>query len=137
MYSWITGRVVRALIKRLNAGETETIMRMFADDAHFCFPGRSSFAGDHHGKLQIGAWFDRFVGLGPSLVVHDVAAAGPPWNIRVLFRFSDRIPLPDGGEYENEGMEYMRIRWGKVREQRIYLDTEKVAEFDAQLAAAA
>src|SRR3954471_3349426 len=128
MYSWIVGRVVRWLIGRLNAGDKRTIMRMFASDAHLVFPGRSSFAGDHHGVQEIDAWMDRFFSLGPSFVVHDVGVAGPPWNLRVFFRFTDRIPLPGGGEYQNEGMEYLRIRWGKTREQRVYLDTEKVTE---------
>ena len=137
MYSWIVGRIVRALIGRLNAGDKPALMRGFADDAHLVFPGDSSFAGDYHPKREIEGFMDRFLALGPSFVVHDVGAAGPPWNLRVFFRFSDRIPIPDGGEYRNEGMEYLRIRWGKVREQRVYLDTQKVADFDARLKAAA
>jgi ketosteroid isomerase-like protein len=137
MYSWIVGRAVRWLTGRLNSGDKRTIMRTFADDAHLVFPGDSSFAGDHHGRGELDAWFERFFGLGPAFVIHDVAVAGPPWNMRVFFRFSDRIPIPGGGEYRNDGMEYLRIRWGKTREQRVYLDTQKVADLDARLAAAA
>jgi ketosteroid isomerase-like protein len=137
MYSWIVGRAIRFLMRRLNAGDLPTIMRTFADDAVLVFPGGSSFAGEHRGKEAIQAWNERFFALHPSFALHEVAVAGPPWNMRVFFRFSDRIPIPGGGEYENEGMEYLRIRWGKTREQRVYLDTEKVAELDAQLAAAA
>ena len=69
----------------------------------------------------------------PPSTIHDVTAAGPPWNLRVAFRFSDRI----GDDYANEGVEYMRIKWGKLREQRVYLDTEKVAALDARLSATA
>jgi ketosteroid isomerase-like protein len=137
MYSWIAGRAVRALIGRLNAGDSETILRTYADDAHLVFPGASSFAGDHHGRAELEAWFERFFELRPTFEVHDVAVAGPPWNMRVFFRFSDRMAIPGGGEYRNEGMEYLRIRWGKTREQRVYLDTQKVADFDARLIAAA
>lgn len=137
MYSWIVGRAVRRLIARLNAGDKRAIMRTYADDARLVFPGDSSFAGDHRGKGELEPWFERFVGLGPTFVIHDVAVAGPPWNMRVFFRFSDRIAIPGGGEYRNEGMEYLRIRWGKTREQRVYLDTQKVADFDARLTAAA
>jgi ketosteroid isomerase-like protein len=137
MYSWIVGRVVRVLVGRVNAGDVATIMRMFAADAVLVFPGSSSFAGEHRGRSQIESWFNRFLALGPNLIVHDLAVAGPPWNMRILFRFSDSIEMPGGGRYENEGMEYLRIRWGKAREQRLYLDTEKVAALDAQLAAAA
>ena len=135
MYSWIVGRVVRVLVGRVNAGDVPTIMRMFADDAVLVFPGSSSFAGEHRGRHEIESWFSRFLALGPNLLVHDVAVAGPPWNMRILFRFSDSIAIPGGGRYENEGMEYLRIRWGKAREQRVYLDTEKVAQLDRQVLA--
>jgi ketosteroid isomerase-like protein len=137
MYSWIVGRVVRWLIGRLSAGDADTLIRMFAPDAHLVFPGKSSFAGDHRGRAAIEAWMRRFVALGPKFEVYDVGVAGPPWNLRVFFRFADRIPIPGGGRYENEGMEYLRIRWGKVHEQRVYLDTEAVSDFDALLAVAA
>ncbi len=137
MYSWIIGRVLQALIGRLNAGDTRSLMRTVARDALLVFPGASSFAGEHRGKPAIEAWFKRFVELRPSFVIHDVAVAGPPWNMRVCFRFTDRISIPGGGEYQNEGMEFLRMRWGMLQEQRVYLDTERVAELDAQLAAAA
>ncbi len=137
MYSWIIGRALRMLVDRLNSGDVRFVMRTFANDAHLVFPGDSSFGGDHRGKVAIEAWLTRFVALRPAFELHDAAAAGPPWNMRVCFRFTDRIPVPGGGQYVNEGMEYLRMRWGKVQEQRVYLDTEKVANFDAQLAAAA
>ncbi len=136
MYSWIIGRVVRTLIGRLNSGDIRLLMRTVASDALLVFPGESSFAGEHRGKPAIEAWLKRFVELGPRFVIHDVAVTGPPWNMRVCFRFSDRIAIPGGGEYNNEGMEYLRMRWGRIREQRVYLDTERVAELDARLAAA-
>jgi ketosteroid isomerase-like protein len=137
VYSWIVGRVVRLLVGRLNAGDVRTLMWGFAPDAHLVFPGSSSFGGDHAGKDAIRAWLERFVALGPNLSVKDVAVAGGPQNMRVCFRFTDRIPIPDGGEYANEGMEYLRIRWGRIHVQHIYLDTERVTEFDRRLEAAA
>jgi hypothetical protein len=48
-------------------------------------------------------------------------------------RFSDRIVAPNGYVYENEGMEYIVIKRGLIRELRVHLDTEKVAALDAQL----
>jgi ketosteroid isomerase-like protein len=137
MYSWIVRRALRALIKRLNAGDIAPLVRAFAPDGRLVFPGENSFAGEHRGKAEIEPWLERFVELHPYFEIHDAAVAGPPWNMRVFFRFSDRIAIPGGGEYWNEGMEYLRIRWGRTREQRVYLDTERVAELDRQLAAAA
>jgi ketosteroid isomerase-like protein len=51
--------------------------------------------------------------------------------------FSDRIPLPGGGHYSNAGMEYVRVRGGRLAEIRVHLDTEKVAELDERLESAA
>jgi hypothetical protein len=137
MYSWIVRRVLRAQIRRLNAADP-TLVEGFSKDARLVFPGGSSFAGDHHPKHEIEAWFKRFLELGPHFELHEVGVAGPPWNMRVFFRFTDRIRVGDGGpDYQNEGMEFLRIRWGKIREQRVYLDTERVEDFDRRLKAAA
>jgi ketosteroid isomerase-like protein len=133
MYSWTVRQALRRLEKQLNAGEVDKLMTAFADDALLVFPGDNSFAGDHRGKAAIRAWLERFVALRPDFKLHDVAAAGPPWNMRIAFRFSDHITAPDGFEYRNTGAEWMRLRWGKVVEQRVALDTQKVAELDAHL----
>jgi ketosteroid isomerase-like protein len=108
---------------------------MFASDAHFVFPGRHSFAADLRDPDQIQAWFERFVALGPHFEVTDVIASGPPWNMRVGVRFADRIALPDGRDYANQGMQYLRLRWGRIRLDRIFLDTQAIAEIDPLLTA--
>jgi hypothetical protein len=92
MYSWLLGLVVRAAFGRLNKGDVRLVLAAFAPDAHFIFPGRSSFAADHRSKPEIEAWFRRFVALRPQVTIHDVTVAGPPWNIRASVRFSDRFP---------------------------------------------
>ena len=137
MYSWLVGRVLRFQIRRLMAGDVEFLLRGFHRDAHLIFPGSSSFAGDHRGKEAIRAWLERFVALQPRFVIHDVAVAGPPWSMRVFFRFTDRIAIPGGGTYENHGAEYLRIRLGLIREQVVYLDTERVTVLDQRLETAA
>jgi hypothetical protein len=81
--------------------------------------------------------FRRFVALHPHYDVHDVTVAGPPWSMRIGVLFSDRIPLPGGGHYTNAGMEYVRVRRGRLEEIRVHLDTEKVAELDERLESAA
>jgi ketosteroid isomerase-like protein len=87
---------------------------------------------------QIGrSWFERFARLRPQVEVMDVIASGPPWNMRVAVRFRDRITLPDGSTYKNEGMQYLRLRWGRVRLDQIFVDTYAVARFDEVLPARA
>ena len=60
--------------------------------------------------------------------VRDVVVAGSPCNIRLATRFTARVATADGRCFVNHGMQYARIRWGKVREDHIYPDTQLVAE---------
>lgn len=136
MYSWIVGRVVRRLFARLSAGDPEPVLRAFAPGARLVFPGDSSFATDTRDRAEIEAWFRRFVSFGPNFEVHDVVVSGPPWNMRAGVRFTDRMTPPGGGSYENDGMQYLRLRWGRVTEDRVHLDTQLVAELDAGARAA-
>jgi hypothetical protein len=136
MYSWMVGRVVRFLYGKVSKGELRLPLLGLAKDARLCFPGNSSFGGEHRGKSAIEAWMRRFASLLPEFIVRDVAVAGPPWNMRVFMRFSDRIVAPGGYVYENEGMEHIEIKHGLIREIRVHLDTEKVAALDVQLGAA-
>jgi hypothetical protein len=137
MYAWIVRKIFEGLIGRLNRGDIGLIERTLAPDVVLVFAGRSSFAGEHRGKPAVVGWFRRFVALHPHYVVHDVTVAGPPWSMRIGVLFSDRIPLPGGGDYSNAGMEYVRLRWGRLEEIRVHLDTQKVAELDERLEPAA
>ena len=138
MYSWMVGKVVRAVFAQLSKGNARAATRMFAPDARFVFAGDSSFGADLRGKAAIVQWFERFVALRPRFEIHDVVVSGPPWNMRACTRFTDHLPLPDGdGEIHNPGMQYLRMRWGRVTEDWVYIDTALVARFDARLKAAA
>jgi ketosteroid isomerase-like protein len=137
MYAWIVRKIFEGLIGRLNRGDIGLIERTLAPDVVLVFAGRSSFAGEHRGKPAVVGWFRRFVALHPHYAVHDVTVAGPPWSMRIGVLFSDRIPLPGGGDYSNAGMEYVRVRWGRLEEIRVHLDTQKVAELDERLEPAA
>jgi len=135
MYSWIIRRIVASMYAKVSAGDLRLPLLGLASDARLIFPGQNSFGGEHRGKPAIATWMRRFASLHPEFTVHDASASGPPWHMRVMMRFSDRIVAPNGYVYENEGMEYIRIKWGLIREIRVSLDTEKVAALDEQLSA--
>lgn len=133
MYSWIITRLMKMLYGQVSRGELRLALAGLADDAVLVFPGTSSFGGEHRGKPAIAAWMRRFASLHPEFRVYDASAAGLPWEMRVFMRFRDRMVAPNGYVYENEGMEYIVIKRGLIREIRVHLDTEKVTAFDAQL----
>jgi ketosteroid isomerase-like protein len=130
MYAWIVGRVVRNAFAHLNRGNHAPALRLFADDAHFRFPGTHPLAAEYHRKPEIEAWFQRLLRLFPTIQfdVEDVLVKGWPWNTRVCTRFSDRIRSPNGVTHVNHGIQYLRLSWGKVKADYLYLDTQTVAE---------
>ena len=137
MYSWMIRQALRRLEAQLSGGEVDKLMAAYADDALLVFPGDSSWSGEHRGKAAIRAWVQRFVDQKPTFTLGDAGVAGPPWNMRIFFQFSDRIVAPNGFEYRNAGMEYVRMRFGKIVEHRVHLDTQKVAELYKHLEAGA
>jgi ketosteroid isomerase-like protein len=133
MYSWIVKRIVGFLYGKISRGELRLALLLLAQDARFSFPGQSSFGAELRGKREIADWMARFASFQPQFTVCDAAAAGPPWNLRILMRFEDRIVAPNGYVYENAGMEHLVVRNGLIRQIDVHLDTEKVARLDAEL----
>ncbi len=50
-----------------------------------------------------------------------------PWNTVIATRFSIQASLRDGRLYRNAGMQYARLRWGRIVEDHIYEDTQTLA----------
>jgi ketosteroid isomerase-like protein len=129
MFRWYVGREVRKRFAEMSRGDIAALLRWFGRDAHFVYPGTHALAGDHHPKPAIEAWFARAWSLFDfRFDVHDVLVRGWPWRIRVATRFTVRVTARDGREFVNPGMQYGVIRWGRIVEDRIHLDTQLVAE---------
>ena len=134
MYSWLADVMVRRSIRQMNAGDLRGLLRGFADDAVLIFPGEHSWAGTYRGKREIERFFRRAVDTGLRFSVGDVVAKGPPWDMTVCFQLADRATDADGSVvYANRVMEHVKLSWGKIKRQEVYLDTQKVAAFDDSL----
>ncbi len=70
--------------------------------------------------------------------VDDILVNGPPWNTRAAVRVHHWVCGPDGDDlYSNRAVLMVRSRWGRIRTQEDYEDTERVAAFDDVSAAQA
>jgi ketosteroid isomerase-like protein len=76
--------------------------------------------------------FERFPDL--ALEPKSIVIGGPPWDTHVAVRFGVHATLAGGERYENEGMQFLRVRWGRVAEDRLYEDTQKLAHALARIA---
>lgn len=126
MLSWLVKQFVRFNVRRMLAGNVDALVAQFDRDAELIFPGRSSFSGRFSGREHIAAWLRRFVAMKPVYLVRDVVVSGPPWNMRVVYHVGDRI----GAHYSNEAVVWLRLRWMRIVSQRVFLDTERVAEWE-------
>ena len=108
---------------------------MFAHDGSFEFEGETPFGGERRGRDAIRAWLEEVArDFGRlNLNARDVTVAGPPWHMRVIVRFTDRYDLITGETMTNHGYQFLRIAWGKVKEDRILVDLGVVHEALAQI----
>ena len=135
MYGYVVKLLIRRTLRRHQSGDVEALLRSYADDARFVFPGNNSWAGEFRGKEAIASWLRRFHEAGLKVQPHEIVVGGPPWNTTVCVRITDRATDAGGNViYENRAVLFGKIRWGKITFYEVYEDTEKVAVLDAYLA---
>ncbi len=132
--------IVRAEVRRgfaaLSRGDHESLLRGFANDVLFSFEGEHAMGGERRGVDGARRWFERVRRLFPGLRFEplDIVVIGPPWNTRVRTRFRVHDMLPGGVPYRNEGEQWLRLRWGRVVEDRVREDTPTLLKALAHLA---
>ena len=128
MYKFIVKRIARRMFRRLSRGEYEPIVRQFTSESRFMFAGEHALGGERRGQEAVRQWFQETLRLFPGLqiVPQDVVVNGWPWNTVIATHLAISAPRPDGREYRNEGMQLLRLRWGRVVEDLIFEDTLKL-----------
>jgi ketosteroid isomerase-like protein len=135
MYHWLVSRMIRRTAAKARAGDMGPTLAMWAEDAHFVFPGRSSWAADFRSHEELARWYERFVRVGLQLEPEEILVKGWPWKTTVAIHFTDHAKGPDGDVvYSNRGVLFGKVVWGKIRSGTVYEDTQKVADFDDYLA---
>lgn len=122
-------------LARLRAGDPGPLLRFYADDVHFRFPGDSSWAVELRSKAELRAWLERFVRIGLQLYADEIAITGGVRRTTFCIRCSDHLRDADGAVvYENRAVIWGTMRWGRVRAYEVYEDTQRSAALDAWLA---
>jgi ketosteroid isomerase-like protein len=125
VYKFIVKRIVRRMFARLSEGDYEPIVKQFRPQSRFMFAGDHALGGERRGQQQVRQWFQealrRFPGL--QIVPQDVVVNGWPWNTVIATHLAISAPRQDGREYRNEGMQLLRLRWGRVVEDLVFEDT--------------
>ncbi len=136
MYRFVVKQQLRRTLSRLSEGDYEAVLEKFGPSTVFEVAGDHELGGERHGVADAREVFERIFERFPDLQVQPKAVVvnGPPWNTTVATRFTARATLPGGEPYRNEGMQFLRLRWGRVVEDRLYEDTTKLAAALDQIA---
>ncbi len=129
-YHAVVRGILRTSFAEISRGRGASLAAQFAPDATLQFYGDHALGGERRGRAAIAAWFERLNGLFPGLRVTplQIVINGVPWNTTVATRFSVTASLPGAAPYRNEGMQYIRIAWGRIVEDRIYEDTDRLKD---------
>ena len=130
MYRAIVAARTRAIWKRINARDIDAPVGMAAEEMRFTFVGDTPLGASFTGREKFRAWFEamfeRFPGI--AFEVRDVAVAGWPWHTRVALRLGISMTLADGTDYENEAVQWITLRWGKMLDDWVIEDTLALAD---------
>jgi ketosteroid isomerase-like protein len=138
MYRLIVRAMARRQFGHLSAGRLDEFMSVFDAHSVFRFAGDHAFGGELHGTAEIRPVIERMRQAFPDLAVvpKRILVQGWPWNTIVATQLEVRATLPDGTPYQNDGLQLLRLRWGKVAEDRVYEDTDKLHSALATLSVA-
>lgn len=123
IYRWFVRKQSLALWERLSDQRIDEIP--LAHDVHFVYLGDHELAADIHGAEAERAWLRELFRRLPNLrfEVEDMIIEGGPWSTRVATRYA----ATRNGEVVYRGINFVRVVWGKVVEERILPDTQALA----------
>ena len=137
MFAAVVRRRTRDVYRRLSKGDYESVVRAFSPSATFSFLGDHALGGRLESTELIRRWFERLFRIFPDLRLDPevILVNGWPWNTMVATRFTATATLPDGSPYLNHGMQFIRLRWGRIVEDFLYEDTQVLSAALTKIAA--
>lgn len=119
-------RAIHSAFAALNRRDIPAFLSRWSDDATFVFPGDVSASGEHHGRVAIQAWIERFLEQFPKLeftlkavCVDNLFALGG--TNEVAAHWEIELKNRQGREGRNSGVTVITLRGGKVTHVRDYI----------------
>lgn len=132
---------MHGLFQQANAGNWEAIVDGLAAEFTYRFVGNTPLGGTRQTHDAMHRWFERLYRLfpGAAFAPQTVVVEGPPWRTTVMTYVLIQGTAPDANgdlaPYENEFMQRMVLRWGKVTSVLTLEDTQRFVELLPALSA--
>jgi ketosteroid isomerase-like protein len=123
-------KLVRSNFKSIEEHRPEEIMSGISDiTLEHTFAGDNSLGGTRHDKESVLRWFKRVNIVLPELKfeVTDIQVKGGPANTLVIARWTATCHLLNGEPYENKGVHFITLKWGKAVKFDVYENTKVVS----------
>lgn len=128
-YKIILRKKIRNGFKQLSAGNYKPLTALFADNVHYHFEGDHALGGERFSKAAVELWFERLLRLLPSkFEIKSMLICGMPWNTDVVIEFQDTVSPANIKPYVNNGIQKVKIIWGKAVDIHTYVDTYKLQQ---------
>jgi ketosteroid isomerase-like protein len=134
MYHFIVKRRIRALFAEANRGNFQAIIDALAASFVYRFVGDTPLGGTRTKTSSMKLWFERIYRLVPDAKLHPqmIVVEGPPWNTRIMtyVKFNGTLPpvgQQPGMRYENEVMQLLSLKWGRIHSVLTIEDTLRFA----------
>jgi hypothetical protein len=130
MYHAIVARKTRAVWRKIDAHDLDAPWRLAAPDLRFTFVGDTPLHADLTGRDAFRNWLHGVVEVFPDIRfrVLDLAVRGWPWHTRVAVQLAITATLADGTPYTNFATQWITLRWGRMTDDWVLEDTEKLVE---------
>ena len=132
MYRSIVRSRVRRIFDEANVGNWQAMLDGLADRFSYRFVGDTPLGGTRTEKATMALWWQRLFRLFPDAKFKPevIVVEGPPWNTTVMtyVKINGTIPSSGGSgnePYENEFMQVMTIRWGRITRITTIEDTQR------------
>ncbi len=125
MFRMIARRQYRRAWQSMNDHDYQAIIKQLAPDFRVTFQGDTSLGGTRTTRAAMTAWFGRLFRLLPDarFELRQVAVDGPPWNTRIAGLFTIRATTPLGEPYENQFVQFVGLRFGRVSWYEVHEDS--------------
>ncbi len=137
MYQWIAKRQLLKGYAAISQADFASVASTFHPEVRFQMVGHHALGGQLVGREQVIQWAGRLARIFPTLSIEaeSIHVAGLPWDMVMMARFSVSASLPDGTRYENRGLQWLHIRFGRVVEDVLMEDTVRLNEALQRVAA--
>jgi ketosteroid isomerase-like protein len=142
LYRSIVRRQVRSLFAEANSGNWTAIVDGLAPSFSYRFVGETPLGGTRTTHEAMRRWFERLYRLfpGSQFEPQRIVVEGYPWNTQIMTYVKIRGTAPNNNgvsaPYENEFMQSMVLRWGKITSVLTLEDTQRFVDALPRLAAA-